>query len=96
MLVSTPKLGAALSETLGSNTVALMRGHGDVVVASTLPLAVFRAVYTEMNATLQSQAAALGGDITFLSPEEAEKATKVQDQLHLRAWDLWKGKVGIH
>jgi len=23
-------------------------------------------------------------------PEEAEKANKLLDQVHLRAWDLWK------
>ena len=33
---------------------------------------------------------ALGGPITFLDPEEAAKANKVLEQIHLRAWDLWK------
>jgi hypothetical protein len=31
-----------------------------------------------------------GGPIAFLDPEEAEKATKAMDQIHLRAWELWK------
>jgi ribulose-5-phosphate 4-epimerase/fuculose-1-phosphate aldolase len=93
MLVSNATLGKALAETLGDKNVALMRGHGDVVVASTLPMAVFRAVYTETNARLQLQAKSLGGEVIFLDREEGEKAMKVLDQIHLRAWDLWKRKV---
>lgn len=93
MLVGNAKLGKALAEKLGDKNVLLMRGHGDVVVASTLPMAVFRAVYTETNARLQMQAAGLGGEITFLEREEGEKAMQVLDQIHLRAWDLWRRKV---
>jgi hypothetical protein len=52
-----------------------------------------RRLYTEVNARLQSQAIALGGPITFLEVEEGEKANKVLDQIHLRAWDLWKRGV---
>src|SRR5437660_594482 len=44
MLIRTPELGAALSRTIGTAPVALMRGHGDVVVAPSLKEAVFRAV----------------------------------------------------
>ncbi len=35
--------------------VALMRGHGDVVVAPSLKEAVFRAIYTEVNAQPRSK-----------------------------------------
>src|SRR5437588_2320447 len=64
MLISNGELGNALARTLGEKPVALMRGHGNVVTAPSLPLAVFRAVYTEVNARLQLQAIALGGSIT--------------------------------
>ncbi|MGY2052682.1 class II aldolase/adducin family protein [Methylobacterium sp. JK268] len=93
MLVRDPALGRALAATLGDRAVALMRGHGDVVVGPTLPMAVFRAVYTEVNARIQSQAMALGAPLTFLDAEEGGKAEKALDQIHLRAWDLWKRKV---
>ncbi|WP_018262074.1 class II aldolase/adducin family protein [Methylobacterium sp. WSM2598] len=93
MLVRDSRLGRALAATLGDKAVALMRGHGDVVVGPTLPLAVFRAVYTEVNARIQSQAMALDGPPVFLDREEAEKADRALDQIHLRAWDLWKRKV---
>jgi ribulose-5-phosphate 4-epimerase/fuculose-1-phosphate aldolase len=90
MLVSNAALGKALAEALGNSSVVLMRGHGMAVAGPTLPLTVYRAIYTEVNARLQTQAIEIGGPITFLSPEEAEKANKVNDQIHLRAWDLWK------
>lgn len=94
MLVSDRPLGKALAETLGDKSVALMRGHGDVVVGPTIPMAVFRAVYTEVNARVQAQAMAIGGPVTYLEPEEGEKANKALDQIHLRAWDLWKKTAG--
>ena len=90
MLIGSRELGRALANTLGDNNVALMRGHGNVVVASTLPMAVFRAVYTEVNARLQAQALALGGPVNFLAPEESEKAMRVLENIHLRAWEIWK------
>src|SRR3989449_2837574 len=74
MLIRNPALGQALARTLGAGPVALMRGHGAVVVAGNLPEAVFRSVYTEVNARLQAQAMALGGPVTYLDPEEAKKA----------------------
>jgi ribulose-5-phosphate 4-epimerase/fuculose-1-phosphate aldolase len=90
MLVSSAPLGHALAQTLGSGSVALMRGHGMVVAAPTLPLAVYRTVYTMIDANLEAEAIALGGPVTYLEPEEARNADKVLDQIHLRAWDLWK------
>ena len=90
MLVDNYEIGKALAQAHGTASVALMRGHGNVVVGPSLTLAVFRAVYTETNARLQAQAVGIGGPITFLDPEEADKANKVLEQIHLRAWDLWK------
>ena len=72
-----------------------MRGHGDVIVAPTLPLAVFRAVYTEVNARLQAQAIGLGGPIEALTADKGLKAEDVNAQIVGRAWDLWKRRVAI-
>ena len=90
MLVSNPQLGKALAEILGEHSVALMRGHGDVVVADSLHMAVFRAYYTDVNARLQAQAMVLGTPVTYLEPGESEKLTPVLEQIHGRAWELWK------
>jgi HCOMODA/2-hydroxy-3-carboxy-muconic semialdehyde decarboxylase len=92
MLVRNPALGKSLAETLGDKPVALMRGHGDVVVGPTVQRAVTRAVYTEVDARLQTAALGLGGPITYISAEEGV----LRDQAggdESRAWDLWKAKA---
>jgi HCOMODA/2-hydroxy-3-carboxy-muconic semialdehyde decarboxylase len=72
-----------------------MRGHGAVVVGASLPQAVFRSVYTEVNARLQAQAIALGGSggVTYLSPEEAARAEAAVAGTLGRPWELWKRKA---
>jgi ribulose-5-phosphate 4-epimerase/fuculose-1-phosphate aldolase len=92
MLISNNELGAALARTLGNANVALMRGHGDVVVGQSIPQVVFRAVYTEINARLEGEALRLG-EVNFLTGEEAAKASKVDDAILGRAWELWKQQV---
>jgi HCOMODA/2-hydroxy-3-carboxy-muconic semialdehyde decarboxylase len=93
MLVRTPALGRALAQTLGTRPVVLMRGHGVVVVGTSLPQVVFRSVYTEVNARLQAQAMALGGGVTYLSPEEATRAEASIAGTLGRPWELWKRKA---
>jgi ribulose-5-phosphate 4-epimerase/fuculose-1-phosphate aldolase len=83
----------ALAETLADKPVVLMRGHGDVAVGPSIPVAVFRAVYTEVNARLQTQAAVLGGPINALEPEEGVKADQTNQQVTGRPWQLWKQKA---
>jgi ribulose-5-phosphate 4-epimerase/fuculose-1-phosphate aldolase len=94
MLVRNPTLGKALAKSLGSRPVALLRGHGAVVVATDLPRVVFRSVYTEQNAKLQAQAMQLGGkQVKFLDPEEAKKAEASIGGTIARPWELWKRKA---
>jgi ribulose-5-phosphate 4-epimerase/fuculose-1-phosphate aldolase len=94
MLIRTPELGAALAGSLGRAPVALMRGHGDVVVAASVREVVFRAVYTEVNARLESEALRLGqGQVVFLNDEESSKATVTNAGVVGRAWDLWKARA---
>jgi len=91
MLVETPSLGAALAKTLANKPAVLMRGHGAVVVADTIPNVVGRSIYLEINARVQAQAIALGGPITYIDPEEAKKYAASDN--YSRAWDLWKKKA---
>jgi len=91
MLVKTPALGVALARTLGDKPAALMRGHGAVVVGDSLPQVVGRSYYLQMDAKLQAQAMALGGDITYLDAAEAAKTEAFGG--YERAWDLWKRKA---
>jgi len=94
MLIRSPELGAALARSLGSAPVALMRGHGDVVVGRSVREVTFRAIYTEVNARLQAEALRLGdGNVIFLNDEEAKAATATNAAVINRAWDLWKAQA---
>jgi ribulose-5-phosphate 4-epimerase/fuculose-1-phosphate aldolase len=93
MLVSDAALGKSLAQTLGDKPVVLMRGHGDVTVGPTVKMAVFRAYYTDVNAKLQAQAMALGGEVNYLTPGEGEKADKTNFIVIDRIWGVWKMRV---
>ncbi len=93
MLIRDAALGQALARSLGAGPVALMRGHGAVVVGASVPEVVFRSVYTEVNARLQAQAMALGGNITYLDPDEAKRAQASIGGTIGRPWELWKKKA---
>ncbi|MFT4045826.1 MAG: class II aldolase/adducin family protein [Solimonas sp.] len=56
LLITRPELGQDLAATLGDRAVVLMRGHGATIVGSSVKEAVFRAVYTMINAQLQPKA----------------------------------------
>jgi HCOMODA/2-hydroxy-3-carboxy-muconic semialdehyde decarboxylase len=92
MLIKDGRLGQALARALGSKPAALMRGHGAVVVADSIPTVVGRSYYLDMNARLQAQAMALGGKITYLDPEEARRYSESSGG-YGRAWELWKRKT---
>ena len=98
LLVDDTARGRALAAVLGGRPVALMRGHGDVVVGPSVRRAVSRAIYTEINARLQLQAVTLGGPITFIAPEEAALMEKGRDAAQEghganRTWDMWKDEA---
>src|SRR6202045_608676 len=93
MLVSNPTLGKSLAETLGDKPVVLMRGHGDVAVGPTTKMAVFRAYYTDINARLQAQAIALGGEPNYLTPGEGVKADQTNFAVMDRIWNLWRMRI---
>ena len=90
LLVRDRPLGRALAESLGGCTCVLMRGHGMTVVGDSVAEAVFRAIYTEMNARLQLQALQLEGPVEFLSDEEGRRSTASNRGTLERPWELWK------
>ena len=94
LLIRNAELGRALAATLGARNVALMRGHGSVCVGQNVMVAVYRAVYTELNAKLQAQAIALGGEITFMDPQECALITGRKDLNFDRPWRMWKERIG--
>jgi ribulose-5-phosphate 4-epimerase/fuculose-1-phosphate aldolase len=93
LLVRDRPLGKALAEALGSCACVLMRGHGMTVVGANVQEAVFRAIYTEMNARLQLQAMQLEGPIEFLTDEEGRRSTAANAGTLERPWEVWKQKA---
>ncbi len=95
MLVCDCAKGIALAETLEEKHIALMRAHGSVACGKTLQLSVFRAVFTEVSARIQTAAIALSGGETLdsLEPEEGRLADSVNDMACLRAWHLWRTEI---
>ena len=95
MLVSDPAKGIALANVLGKKGVALMRAHGSVACGPTLQTAVFRAVYTEVNARIQHWTLALGrgAPIAALDKEEGKLADYINQTAGMRAWDLWRTQM---
>jgi HCOMODA/2-hydroxy-3-carboxy-muconic semialdehyde decarboxylase len=95
MLVGNGAKGMALAEVMGRKNVVLMRAHGSVACGPTLQSAVFRAVYTEVNARIQHWTLALAGGKppAALDEEEGRLADMINQTAGLRAWDLWRSQV---
>lgn len=93
IVISGAERGAALAQVLGDKSVALLRAHGVVVVGPSLQAAVFRAVFTEVSARVQLQAAVLGGPIAALDEEEGRQADAINLATLGRSWELWKSRV---
>lgn len=89
LLIRSRELGAALAQALGRQRVVLMRGHGCTVVGESLRVAVYRAVYTEVNAKLLLQALPLG-EVETLTPAEAEATRITVEGQADRPWNLWR------
>lgn len=88
MLIRSIELGRSLALTLGEHCLVLMRGHGMTTVGTNLPEAVFRAVYTDVNARIQLAASQLGVP-TCLNEAEATAADAANVGQIKRAWDFW-------
>ena len=94
MLVSDSAKGRALAQVLGDKTCVLMRGHGVAVVGPSIQHAVGRSIYLEVNARVQIQSLTLGGTITYLDPQEAQKMMDAgENRGYERPWELWKAKA---
>lgn len=98
MLVRNNKLGASLAKTLGEGSelkhaVSLLRGHGMVVVAENIEMAVFKSIYTLQSAIVQQNAIGLGGSVKLYTKKEAEDTANTTGQGAVKPWPLWKRKV---
>jgi HCOMODA/2-hydroxy-3-carboxy-muconic semialdehyde decarboxylase len=89
LLISNNELGAALAKSLGPKSAILMRGHGATVVGASLPEAVYRGVYLDVNARLQLQTIGLGA-VNYLTEAEGQATTATIAGQVSRAWEMWK------
>jgi len=99
MLIDNNKVGTALAQALGNKTVALIRGHGAVIVGSSVPDAVSSAIFLDVNARVQAQTIALGGgNISYLTQADLAPPTPNQQPVaepgapgyYPRSWAIWK------
>jgi ribulose-5-phosphate 4-epimerase/fuculose-1-phosphate aldolase len=91
LLVSNSILGAALAKTLGPDSVVLIRGHGNVVVGESLPWAVLRAVYTQINARTLLDALTIDKDVVYLNDDEIKY--HVNELAPDRPWENFKARL---
>ena len=71
-----------------SLVVALMRGHGNLVVASDIQRVVHRALYTEVNAQQLATALSFRRPIKYVTEDEAQDPKRLGD-----SWDVWKAEA---
>jgi len=93
IVINSAERGAGVAEALGDKSVVLLRAHGFVAVGPSLQAAVFRAIFTEISARVQLQAATLGGPIAALDREEGRLADAINLATVGRSWEFWKRRV---
>lgn len=90
---NNPEVGRALAQTLGKSAVVLLRGHGFVVVASSVGQVIQRAKYLNLNAQLQAQALAMGSKPPYLrAPANAGDGDA---GTYEREWEAWRRRAQL-
>lgn len=88
MLIQSQSLGNQLAQTLGNANIVLMRRHGSTVVGTSLPHAVYRAIYAEENSRIQLAAERIGTP-TYLTSAEADACEDLAPFQVERSWAFW-------
>ena len=97
LLVTNMAQASDLAKCLGSNSVALMRGHGFAAAGRSLIEAVRLSVYLPRNARALMRARQLGGEIKYLSQGEIDARHRGYSPYSVetwRAWEYWANKAG--
>jgi ribulose-5-phosphate 4-epimerase/fuculose-1-phosphate aldolase len=90
--VDTPDLGARLAATLGPHHALVIRAHGEVVVAESLPALLMDCIHFVENAQALYQAALLGPILPLTAEEMAGFRRSFKRDRH--ASKLWAYYVG--
>jgi HCOMODA/2-hydroxy-3-carboxy-muconic semialdehyde decarboxylase len=94
LLVVKPEEGASLAKRLGQHWMVLMNRHGVTVAGTSVRDAVFRCVFSCLNARFQIDAAA-AGKVGPLSPGEVRHAFGISTGTtgQARSWELWAAQL---
>ena len=94
LLVSNARRGEALAKVLADKPACLMRGHGAVVLGTSISAAVGRCIYLDLSARIQTEIRQSGRRANFLSDQEVREINKRQDwAAYARAWAVWKAEI---
>jgi len=98
ILVNTAPFGVGLTKVLGNAPVVLMRGHGDAVVGSSVKRAVYRAIYTQLNAQIQAASLQVGqGEVVYLNSKEAANVDAINEGGGVeRSWQIWAARASAN
>ncbi|KAK4506309.1 hypothetical protein PRZ48_000039 [Zasmidium cellare] len=110
MLVNNAKLGNSLASSFAPTTtksddlehnVVLMKRHGYTTWGKDIPTAVYRAIYTLINAGLQTKAAMLqatlhDGPLEGLSERHCRDCQKMNEATQDKSWRLWSREVEVN
>lgn len=99
-IISTAPLGKALAQVIGDKPMALLPGHGIVVVAPTLYGIMGRAMSLRETAIIQQMAIQLGGDITYwdapIAADAPARERRPTGEGGGRGWNYWVRQVGLN
>lgn len=90
MQITNIARGDALAKKLGNAPVALMRGHGNVVVGASVKQATVYAVYVDVNARMQAAALALNPSIVLMNEPELFDPSEFDIN---RPWEHYRQKI---
>jgi ribulose-5-phosphate 4-epimerase/fuculose-1-phosphate aldolase len=97
LLVRNMDHGRDLARCLGTNKVALMRGHGFASAGRSLIEVVRLSVYLPRNARALLRARQLGGEVKYLTEGEINARASGYSAYSpetWRAWEYWASKAG--
>jgi ribulose-5-phosphate 4-epimerase/fuculose-1-phosphate aldolase len=94
-LVNTQERGKALAKILGPLRAAIIRGHGAVVTAASVPAVFLTSVYLEENAHLLYKACAVGQPQALNDMELSEGPNLLHPRVIKKLWSYHIDKAGI-
>ncbi|KAI4253645.1 MAG: hypothetical protein L6R42_007507 [Xanthoria sp. 1 TBL-2021] len=117
LLVNKPRFGQALANTFLTSAhnassaadvlepdynLVLQRGHGFTTTGTSIPQAVYRAVYTTWNAEVQASAITINDaagqnrGVRYIAQQELADTLTLDNGAYTRDWMLWAAQVGVN